>query len=543
MADMFRTALNWAQKKTQPPKQCRKRQCRKRGRTRASDFQYQQLETRHPLAAFFLDPAGTLWVNGTEGPDVMVASIVSNQVRVSMNNHVIQHPRSAVNELVFLGRAGDDEITNDTAIPSRMYGGNGNDILRGGSGNDRLVGNRGDDIILGRGGDNILIGSRGNNTISGGSGNDRIFGGYWGHNVLRGEAGDNIIFAGNLGDEIHGGPGDDQIYGGAGPDLIYTGSGRNIVMANGGDDIIHVQGSNNWVHAGSGNDSIYTLGSNNVLRGGIGNDGILASGSNNRVLPGPGKNRVLVPPGQPAPQVSPNDALIRFENRTSNWTFKQIEAIDEGLKALHHRTNGTMVLKDTTSNEPLTIAKYRLGDPALAGAHGANVLQGDIRYSGTTITHEVYTREIRIEDFDVNDNHRYRWAGILIIHEISHNWDSFYEINQRLPGRGNIWNEFMAISSWRNTNGGSSFTRAALDSQEPFEYQWVNGNLAIPVKPWWYRTNAPFVRDYGRLNAKEDWAVTWEYIFMEPVYGSMLPAYSHVSSKVAKVNQLLDLMS
>jgi len=514
------------------------------GALSGAQFNYQRLELRQPLAAFYLDPAGTLFVSGTEGPDQMAATVVqSNVLRVTMNQHVFQRPISDVQELVFLGRAGDDIISNHTSIPSRMFGGNGNDVLTGGSGNDRLIGNRGDDILNGRDGDDILIGSAGNNTLDGGNGNDRLFGGYGGRNVLRGGPGNDMIFAGDRGDEIYGDAGDDQIYGNVGPDLIFTGPGKNTVVGNGGDDVIHVQGSGNWVNGGSGNDSIYAQGSHNILRGGTGNDGILAMGTGNRVLPGAGKNRVLIPPGQPTPVLSANDAAIQFVNRNSNWTFKQMEAIDQGLKGLHHRTNGTMVLKDTTSNLPLTFAKYRLNDSALGGGAGANFIQGNFVIPPTGPVTATYQREIRVEDFDVNNSHRYRWAGVLAIHEISHNWDSVYEINQRLPGRGNIWNEFLNFSSWRNSQPGNGYTKAWTATQEPFEFQVVGGTVQIPVREWWYASASPFTRDYGKHNAKEDWAVTWEYMFMEPVYGSMLNAYADVPAKVAKVNQLLNLMS
>jgi hypothetical protein len=508
-----------------------------------SQLNYQRLEIRQPLAAFYLDPTGSLFVSGTEGPDQMLASMVGSDVRVTMNSHVFQRAAGDVREMVFLGRAGNDVITNNTAIPSRMYGGNGNDVLTGGSGNDRLVGNRGNDILNGREGDDILIGSAGSNTLDGGPGHDRLFGGYGGQNVLRGGPGNDMIFAGDKGDEIYGEEGDDQIYGNVGNDLIFSGPGKNIVMGNGGSDTIHIQGDGNWINGGSGNDSIYVQGNNNMIRGGTGNDGILAMGTANRILPGAGRNRVLVPPGQEVPTLAVNDAAILFVNRTSNWNFKQMQAVDEGLKALHHRTNGTMILKDTTSDQPLTFAKYRTNDPALGGGAGANFLEGNFVIPPSGPVTATYKREIRIEDFNENNSHDYRWTGVLAIHEISHNWDSVYEINQRLAGRGNIWNEFLDLSTWRNTNPGSGFTKAPSTTQEPFEFQVVGGNIQVPVREWWYRSTSSFVRNYAKNNAKEDWAVVWEYVFMQPVYGSILPGFSDVPTKVAKVNQLLDLMT
>jgi Ca2+-binding RTX toxin-like protein len=519
------------------------------GKRHNGRFDYQRLEVRQVLTGFNLDAGGTLWVSGSEGPDTMLATIenpvgsMQPMVQVTMNNLFFFRPVSQVRELVFIGRGGDDIITNETSIPSRMFGGPGNDILTGGFGNDLLAGGRGDDILNGRAGDDVLIGGIGNNTLDGGAGNDRLFGGYGGHNVIRGGSGNDMIFAGDLGDEIYGGLGNNQIYGNQGPDRIFAGPGRNTIMGNGGDDVIIVEGDNNFISGGSGNDSIFVQGNNNTIRGGMGHDGLMAQGSNNRLLPGLGNNRILVPPGQAVPQHSTNNVAVRFINRSSQWTLHEMEAVDRGLRALHHRTGGTMVLRDTTSQQPLTFAKYAADDAGLAGQTTLNSLTGNFSFSATGAVSAVYQREIRVADFDPNHSQQVRMLGMSIVKEIAHNWDSNYEINQRLPGRGNLWPEFAAISSWRTVNPGAGFVRGQTSTREPFEFQVIgNNNVQIPVREWWYRSNSAFANSDARANAKSDWAATWQYIFMEPVFGSALPGFNSVLPKITKVNQLLDLM-
>jgi len=520
-----------------------------RRKPRSGSFDYQRLEIRQVLTGFNLDSGGTLWVSGTEQADVMQASIETDffmqpMLQVTMNNLVFVRPISQVRELVFIGRAGDDVITNNTSIPSRMFGGAGNDVLTGGFGNDLLAGGRGDDVLMGRGGDDILIGGLGSNTLDGGPGNDRLFGGYGGHNIIRGGSGDDMIFAGDQGDEIHGGPGNNQIYGNIGPDRIHAGPGRNTILGNGGDDVIIVEGNNNFISGGSGNDSIFVQGNNNTLRGGTGNDGLLAYGSNNRVLPGLGNNRILVPPGQAVPHVSSNNVAVRFVNRSGNWSLDEMEAVDRGLRALHHRTEGTMILRDTTSNQPLTFARYEAEDPALNGHTTLNSLNGNFSFAADGSVTATYQREIRVGDFNLNNAQQVRMLGMSIVKEVAHNWDSNYEINRRLPGRGNIWPEFTSISSWRTFNPGAGFVRGQTTTQEPFEFQVIgNNNIQIPTRDWWYRSNSSFTNTSARDNAKADWAATWQYIFMEPVYGSVLPGFNNVLPKVTKVNQLLEMMS
>jgi len=57
-----------------------------------------------------------------------------------------------ITRIVARGAAGDDRITNETAVPSSLDGGVGDDVLVGGSGDDQIFGDTGLDTVDGRGG-------------------------------------------------------------------------------------------------------------------------------------------------------------------------------------------------------------------------------------------------------------------------------------------------------------------------------------------------------------------------------------------------------
>jgi Ca2+-binding RTX toxin-like protein len=459
-----------------------------------------------------------------------------------------------------------------------MYGGNGNDILTGGfAGDGRFIGGQGNDTLIARAGNNIMIGSAGSNTIRGSVGNDIIRGGYGGRNTIYGGAGNDILFAGDQGDEIYGEAGDDRLYGGIGNDVMYGGAGEDFLMGNAGDDLLYADGFNNRLYGGSGNDILRTTGSSNQLWGQAGDDELYAGGSSNFLYggagndslygefafnrlyggpgndglfggigggatldPGSGKNRLLIGPGHSVPSPTLDDAIIQFVNGSSSWTYLEIEAMDRGLRALHHRTNGTKILKDTTSNDPMKIVKYAANDPVLGGNDGWNYHELQLSQNPNGTWTETYTREIRFRDFDENNSHQYRYAGLTLIHEISHSWDSAYEIN-RVVLQGSIWNQFLSLSGWTTQNPNSSaYSQGFQTTQDLHEYQIVGGNLVIPTTTWWYLNSSSFGRTYAAANAKEDWAVSWELAFFEEVYGGPLSALNYIAvpAKVAKVNQL-----
>lgn len=99
--------------------------------------------------------------------------------------------------LRIMGRGGNDQIHLDTAMPSLLIGGGGDDVIVGGagddvikgqSGTDRLSGGGGRDLLQGGGGDDILLGGADDDHLMGQSGNDRMSGGL-GADTLSGGGG------------------------------------------------------------------------------------------------------------------------------------------------------------------------------------------------------------------------------------------------------------------------------------------------------------------------------------------------------------------
>ena len=190
----------------------------------------------------------------------------------------------------FVGLGGDDYFENQSSVPSRAYGQDGNDTFIGGSGDDRLLGHGGNDTLEGNGGNDFLLAGSGDDTASGGAGDDRILG-TAGANRLDGQDGNDTIFGGRDNDEIFGGDGDnrlvgwlgdDRISGGSGSDRIHGGDGDDIVSGRSGDDFIFGQAGDDVLNGGSGSD---------VLNGHDGDDEFWSQGGGDRVIGGAGADR------------------------------------------------------------------------------------------------------------------------------------------------------------------------------------------------------------------------------------------------------------
>ncbi|MEU8110402.1 hypothetical protein AB0C18_42505 [Nonomuraea muscovyensis] len=76
---------------------------------------------------------------------------------------------TGITNILVNSQGGADTVTNNTALPSRVFLGPGGDIFSGGSARDFVNGNGDNDLIEGKGGSDILIGDEG--------GFDQVFGG------------------------------------------------------------------------------------------------------------------------------------------------------------------------------------------------------------------------------------------------------------------------------------------------------------------------------------------------------------------------------
>jgi Ca2+-binding RTX toxin-like protein len=228
--------------------------------------------------------AGT--VEGTSGPDVIVAERHGDQIEAGGGNDVICIEARGV--FVFSG-GGNDSVAGG---PGRDYVdlGAGDDAVRGGPANDTLV-------DLDRHGDDKLHGGAGVDTASfsvagswlrppvhvdlrngsaSGHGEDVLTSieavdGTGKPDTIIGNAQDNFI------DGVRGG---DKISGGAGDDTIL---GARLFVAEVGV-IDRYDASDPWLRGGSGDDRIFGQGGSDRLFGGAGDD--LLDGGPNRKPPG-----------------------------------------------------------------------------------------------------------------------------------------------------------------------------------------------------------------------------------------------------------------
>ncbi|MGB7161082.1 MAG: hypothetical protein WBD40_23675 [Tepidisphaeraceae bacterium] len=89
-----------------------------------------------------------LYVFGTEADDAIDVSTDAGSLLVTRGTRVRTFDPAQVTALSVNGFGGDDTITNNTALPSTLHGGDGKDTITGGSGPDRIRGQGGDDQFI-----------------------------------------------------------------------------------------------------------------------------------------------------------------------------------------------------------------------------------------------------------------------------------------------------------------------------------------------------------------------------------------------------------
>lgn len=494
--------------------------------------------------------AGDDVVFGNSGDDEVDGGAGDDQLYVGGGNNTV---RGGSGDDIVIGGAGVDTVFGEAGV-DRIYalggddvidGGNDADLLFGGDGDDRHVGGTGDDQIrTGRGddfadagaGDDFISGFQGDNTLNGGSGADRINAGS-GNDIVNGGDGNDRLF-GQAGDDIiEGGSGDDFILGEAGDNHIRGGNGDDEIFGGAGDDFLEGGNNDDLIFGFGGNDQLFGSAGSDVLLGLDGLDGLSGGTGSDIVRGGRGADRFLSLSGDDRPDFGAADALIQFRSGNRNWTHREIEVLDEGLRKLHIRTGGTRVLKDSLDPEPLTIFK----EAATGNNNEAalNRLENSFTFTTTgQIQSETFTRSIEIADWDENNEAQNANRASIIIHEIAHNWDSAREINEVFSGQGFIWDRYLTVNGWRTT-AASGFTQSAVQTSEPFDLVFDSANTTFTqvVTTWHYRNGATFARDYGSTNAQEDWATVWEAAFSDNPEDRV-----GLTSHIAEVNRLLNLL-
>ncbi|MFD2030017.1 Ig-like domain-containing protein [Ancylobacter dichloromethanicus] len=136
-----------------------------------------------------------------------------------------------------LGTTGDDVLGGSSTVGVKIFGDDGDDVIKGGMRGDQLDGGEGGDVLRGGIGDDTLKGDAGDDVLEGGIGNDRLEGGT-GSDLLRGGIGQDTLVGGDGDDALEGGIGSDDLAGGSGDDLLKGGVGEDRLEGGEGDDIL-----------------------------------------------------------------------------------------------------------------------------------------------------------------------------------------------------------------------------------------------------------------------------------------------------------------
>jgi Ca2+-binding RTX toxin-like protein len=237
-------------------------------------------------------------------------------------------PAAGVSSIVVSTGDQNDRITQNTSLPSRLMGGNGNDTITGGPGDDVLIGEGGADSLAGKGGRDTADYSARTAPVSvslngsaddgeageaddvasdveilvGGSADDQLAGDD-ADNVLLGNAGNDILGAGGGNDQLDGGAGDDTLAGGDGADALTGGDGldtANYASSNAGVRVV-LDGKPGDGAPGE-NDNVDTenltgSGADDVLIGNGGSNALAGAGGNDRLLGGKGVDSLDGGPG------------------------------------------------------------------------------------------------------------------------------------------------------------------------------------------------------------------------------------------------------
>ncbi len=155
------------------------------------------------------------------------------------------------------GRDGDDVLKGERDW-GRLNGGGGQDRLVGQTGQDELDGQQGDDLLLGGPGPDSLLGEGAAVDAEVVAGDDVLYGGN-GRDILQA---DPYRYPSPGDDELHGGDGPDTLWAdrpgerrgqmGGGDDRLYGDEGRDFLIA----DPANSDGGSDRLYGGAGDDSL-----------------------------------------------------------------------------------------------------------------------------------------------------------------------------------------------------------------------------------------------------------------------------------------------
>jgi len=220
-----------------------------------------------------------------------------------------------VKRINMYGHEGNDQLTNDTALPSTLVGSDGSDELVGGSGNDVILGNAGDDVLEGRGGDDDLRGGAGSDVYvfqsggvgAGGLGWDKVMeaanvdtdrldfnglGGGAGIVINLASTAQQVVKGAYLKITLSDGLGIEEVWGTAAADTIKGNGRANSILGFGGPDTVFGGGGADSIDGGTGADSIDGGAGNDQLTGWDGNDTITGGLNDDSIDGGAGNDNL-----------------------------------------------------------------------------------------------------------------------------------------------------------------------------------------------------------------------------------------------------------
>ena len=254
------------------------------------------LESRR-LMSITLFPSGVVNVYGNENANWITVS-GSSQTSLFFNDgagNSAVFAASQVTSIGIFGRGGNDSVTvfPDVSTRCRIFGDDGNDVLRGGGGGDLLSGGPGADQYFGGGGDDTLWASDGPthapDVFYGQSGNDTVsYADRAGGVRVALDDLPNDGFIGSTpgeGDNVHADV--ENAEGGAGPDWLYGNDFSTRLVGRAGNDYIEGGGGSDTLDGGDGNDNLIGGAGADRMIGGAGDDTLWArDGSASDLLDG-----------------------------------------------------------------------------------------------------------------------------------------------------------------------------------------------------------------------------------------------------------------
>ena len=445
-------------------------------------------------------------LQGADGDDTIIGSAGDDTIiggegndRLFGNNGV---------DTIF-GQAGNDTI-NGNADDDVLSGGIGEDLVNGSIGNDSIAGDAGDDTLIGAAGNDTILGNAGDDFIVGGDGEDTIqgnagadlIGGQAGDDDINGGSGEDTVFGGDGNDRILGGSQNDNLFGQAGSDTILGDAGFDRVAGNEGSDFLSGGFGNDLVLGNAGNDRLFGDQGVDELRGGDGNDGLFGGiGQNNVLIGDGGADRYITTGNEEILDAGFRDVEVIFRNGSSDWTNAEITAIDTGLHRLSLRTGNNRLSIDPIVSDPIVFLKEATipaNSPSLALTTLEETITPTINFdTGDVVNATTLERQYVFAEWNENDIAATNLRTLEVPRAIAISWASTDAIETVLPDSNQIFNRFMNLSFWQTTDGGDFF-RASEDGQ------------------FFYREDASFADDTGRINPTQDWAAAWE-LFFAPV--------------------------